>query len=69
MGLSLEKTHARLLVCTCSRCFFLKEVVIFGNPLILVMLVSKLQVDLDQVENEATPYIMHAVNNIGVVSG
>ena len=33
-----------------------KEAIVFGGPLVLVMPVSGLYVNLDQLENEATPY-------------
>ena len=32
------------------------EAVVFGGPLILENFVSRLHIDLDQLENEATPY-------------
>ena len=32
-----------------------KEAIVFGDPLLLVMSVSGLHIDLDQLENEITP--------------
>ena len=69
-GLAPKEDTCRLTSLHICKVFtYSKEAVFFGNPLILVTLVSRLQVDLDRVENEATPYIMHAVNNMGAIFG
>ena len=33
-----------------------KEVIVFGSPLVLIMSILGLHIDLDRLENEATPY-------------
>jgi hypothetical protein len=42
-----------------------KKATLFGVPLILIMPVSGLHIDLDQIQNEAIP-IIHTSFNIGV---
>ena len=44
MSLPVQGVHLRM------------EAVVFGGPLILEKPVSRLHIDLDQLENEATPY-------------
>ena len=51
----LRETGAGCLILTCSRCSQFVGGSVVGGPLILVMPVSRLQIDLDQLENEATP--------------
>lgn len=44
---------------------FQEEAIVFGAPVILVMPISELHLDLNQLENEANN-IFHAGGNIGV---
>jgi hypothetical protein len=40
-----------------------KEAVVIKVPVILIMSVSRLHIDLDQVENETMPYFMHVTTS------